>query len=45
MKGIDALKIKNRKVYINGTIKPLIDDDISELKLMLLDMKLCVNKM
>lgn len=45
MKGIDALKIKNRKVYINGTIKPLIDDDISELKLMLLDMKLCLNKM
>ena len=45
MRGIDALKIKNRKVYINGTIKPLIDDDISELKLMLLDMKLCVNKM
>lgn len=45
MKGIEPLKIKNRKVYLNGTIKPLIDDDISELKLMLLDMKLYVNKM
>lgn len=45
MKGIVPLKIKNRKVYLNGTIKPLIDDDISELKLMLLDMKLYVNKL
>ena len=45
VKGIEPLKITNRKVYLNGTIKPLIDDDISELKLMLLDMKLYINKM
>lgn len=45
IKGIEPLKITNRKVYLNGTIKPMIDDDISELKLMLLDMKLLVNKL
>ena len=45
MKGVDPLKITNRKIYLNGTIKPMIDDDISELKQMLLDMKILVNKM
>jgi len=44
IQGINPLRIVNRKVYLNGTIKPGIDDEISEIKKVLLEMKILVNK-
>lgn len=42
--GINPLKIVNGKIYLNGTIKPAIDDEITEIKKEILEMKLLVNK-
>ena len=45
LQGVDPLKITKGKIYLNGSIKPGIDDNISELKRKLLEMKILVNKM
>ena len=42
--GINPLKIVNGKIYLNGTIKPAIDDEITEIKKEIPEMKLLVNK-
>lgn len=42
---IESLKINKGKIYLNGTIKPGIDDEISVLKSKLLEMKILVNKL
>lgn len=45
LQGVVPLKITNGKIYLNSTIKPGIDDEISELKRCILEMKVLVNKM
>lgn len=44
IQGVNPLKLVNRKIYLNGSIKPGIDDEISEIKKKLMEMKILVNK-
>ena len=43
IKNVVPLKITRGKVYLNASIKPGIDDEISEMKKKLLEMKILVN--
>jgi hypothetical protein len=45
MQNVSPLKITNRKIYLNNTIKPHINEDVSKLKQNILEMKILVNKM
>lgn len=42
--GMTPLKLSKGKIYLNKTIKPDIDNEISELKNLILKMKILVNK-
>ena len=45
IQNIVPLKIARGKIYLNASIKPGIDDEISEMKKKLLEMKIFVNKL